>query len=519
MTAMYLQTALLLLLAYFVGASMACLIRRTLFGEVARERERRISASEANQPAAMPRRVDPLPDVATAQIEAAQFERARAGEDRNLPPAAAHTARPATTPAVQPRRERAQPISPVSSQPVGPTPAAVVISASAFQTDDLTRIRVIDRALQISLNKLGVLRYRQIAAWMKADILRMNQAFGFKGRIEQENWIEQAQILANQDDTLYARRLARGEAVTARASSNEGEHRALPALSSSPPPAISPVADISRPTPVSLAAKLPTAREPASQTVPEPQSSGTQTASASAAATATAAEAAIAPGVEAPIVMFGRDNLQRISGINAEIEQLLNNEGVVRYAQITGWSRADVDRFDRLLGGSGRIARENWIEQAEILAGGGETAFSRSINLHTRSLEADNAAAPVVDRSMEDEAPDEAREGRAERPERIGQRLPERIRRSSETDDLKRIRGIGVLIEKKLNSMDITSYDQIANWSRADIDRVSQVLDFKGRIERENWIEQARILASGGQTEFARRVDRGELETSKYKPG
>src|SRR5262249_50260085 len=160
-------------------------------------------------------------DVATAQIEAAQFERARAGEDRNLPPAAAHTARPATTPAVQPRRERVQPISPVSSQPVGPTPAAVVISASAFQTDDLTRIRVIDRALQISLNKLGVLRYRQITAWMKADILRMNQAFGFKGRIEQENWIEQAQILANQDDTLYARRLARGEAVTARASSNE----------------------------------------------------------------------------------------------------------------------------------------------------------------------------------------------------------------------------------------------------------------------------------------------------------
>ena len=73
-------------------------------------------------------------------------------------------------------------------------------------------------------------------------------------------------------------------------------------------------------------------------------------------------------------------------------------------------------------------------------------------------------------------------------------------------EDLKRIRGIGVLIEKKLNSMGVVAYEQIANWTAAEIDRVSQSLDFKGRIERENWVEQARILASGGATEFSRRV-------------
>ncbi|MEZ5854651.1 MAG: hypothetical protein R3D67_07845 [Hyphomicrobiaceae bacterium] len=77
-------------------------------------------------------------------------------------------------------------------------------------------------------------------------------------------------------------------------------------------------------------------------------------------------------------------------------------------------------------------------------------------------------------------------------------------------DDLKRIRGIGVLIEKKLNSMGITSYEQIAEWQTPEIDRISHVLDFKGRIERENWVEQARILAAGGQTEFSRRADRGD---------
>ena len=77
----------------------------------------------------------------------------------------------------------------------------------------------------------------------------------------------------------------------------------------------------------------------------------------------------------------------------------------------------------------------------------------------------------------------------------------------SEVDDLKRIRGIGVLIEKKLNSLGVTHYEQVANWTGADIERISRILDFKGRIERENWIEQARILATGGQTEFSRRSE------------
>lgn len=86
---------------------------------------------------------------------------------------------------------------------------------------------------------------------------------------------------------------------------------------------------------------------------------------------------------------------------------------------------------------------------------------------------------------------------------------------AAKTDDLKRIRGVGVLIERQLNAKGVTSYAQIANWTNSEIDKISQDLDFKGRIERENWIEQARILSSGGHTEFSRRVDRGDVETSK----
>jgi predicted flap endonuclease-1-like 5' DNA nuclease len=75
-------------------------------------------------------------------------------------------------------------------------------------------------------------------------------------------------------------------------------------------------------------------------------------------------------------------------------------------------------------------------------------------------------------------------------------------------DDLKRIKGIGFQIEKQLNALGVTSYEDIANWTSEDIDRVSKSLDFKGRIQRENWVEQARILAAGGDTEFSRRSDR-----------
>ena len=85
-------------------------------------------------------------------------------------------------------------------------------------------------------------------------------------------------------------------------------------------------------------------------------------------------------------------------------------------------------------------------------------------------------------------------------------------------DDLKRIRGVGVLVEKKLNAMGITTYQQVANWSADEVSRLNSTLDFRGRIERENWIEQARILSAGGQTEFSRRVDRGEVESSRNKP-
>lgn len=64
-------------------------------------------------------------------------------------------------------------------------------------------------------------------------------------------------------------------------------------------------------------------------------------------------------------------------------------------------------------------------------------------------------------------------------------------------DDLKKISGVGPVLEKKLNALGITQYAQVAGFSADDIERVDAVLNFKGRIERENWIEQAKTLAAG----------------------
>lgn len=65
----------------------------------------------------------------------------------------------------------------------------------------------------------------------------------------------------------------------------------------------------------------------------------------------------------------------------------------------------------------------------------------------------------------------------------------------SSPDDLKKIKGIGKVIEQKLHTMDITTYKQIAAWNEADIEAVDGKLNFKGRIQREGWIEQAKDLS------------------------
>jgi predicted flap endonuclease-1-like 5' DNA nuclease len=84
--------------------------------------------------------------------------------------------------------------------------------------------------------------------------------------------------------------------------------------------------------------------------------------------------------------------------------------------------------------------------------------------------------------------------------------------RDGGADDLKKIKGVGPKLEKLCNSMGFYHFDHIANWTADEIAWVDQNLEgFKGRVSRDNWVEQARLLASGGETEFSKKVDKGDV--------
>lgn len=70
--------------------------------------------------------------------------------------------------------------------------------------------------------------------------------------------------------------------------------------------------------------------------------------------------------------------------------------------------------------------------------------------------------------------------------------------RNGEPDDLQLIRGVGPAIERKLNGLGIFHFDQIANWKTAEVLWVDQQLKFKGRIARDAWIKQSKVLARTG---------------------
>lgn len=77
--------------------------------------------------------------------------------------------------------------------------------------------------------------------------------------------------------------------------------------------------------------------------------------------------------------------------------------------------------------------------------------------------------------------------------------------RKSGADDLKKLKGVGPKLEQTLNELGFYHFDQIAKWGSAEIAWVDARLKFKGRIERDGWIDQAKILADGGETEFSKR--------------
>ncbi len=506
MNAFMWQTVLLLSFAFFVGAALACLIRRITFVDRVPMRSGAAAADPAPAsapemeyvelpahtvpaqasleiqpvraqvppPAEQPPRERGQADIAAAGDNVARFERALAGqEERSEQPA----------PTAMSNRDPA--VDAATTAAVAAAAAAAVVAADRAEPspvdggatplpgdDDLLRIRGMDREVVERLDGLGVHRFAQIAGWSAGEVGRINDALGVRRRVEQQNWIEQANILSQGRETAYSERRARGEV----------EAMATP-VEISPPSAR-----------VAVRTQAP-ARPPQAEPLAQPAVSASD--ASAAARVGVAAASAPKAGTGTPDVArraaFARRSSPAASTEPPASPLRVEASGAQATPKASAADEPSVQpaRPARLF----EAIRQNQSRDGALGAGRGDISGLRSV----RSQGLRQSAAGAAD---------------GDRRGSGGQVL-----RSATPDDLKRIRGVGVLIEKRLNALGVTSYEQIANWTRADVLRISQQLDFKGRVERENWIEQGRILAAGGQTEFSRRVDRGEVEAPPRDKG
>lgn len=87
--------------------------------------------------------------------------------------------------------------------------------------------------------------------------------------------------------------------------------------------------------------------------------------------------------------------------------------------------------------------------------------------------------------------------------------------RSGKADNLQRISGVGPKNEKTLHGLGFFHFDQIAAWTSEEIAWVDDHLNFNGRILREEWTAQARLLADGKEDEFRKLYGTGGLRNKK----
>ncbi|GHC58189.1 NADH:ubiquinone oxidoreductase [Neogemmobacter tilapiae] len=95
-------------------------------------------------------------------------------------------------------------------------------------------------------------------------------------------------------------------------------------------------------------------------------------------------------------------------------------------------------------------------------------------------------------------------DGRAKRPPTLN------AARGGLADDLKIIKGIGPKLEQMCQRMGYFHFDQIANWTEAEVAWVDENLEgFKGRVTRDRWVVQAKVIVEIGPEEFLKQVATG----------
>lgn len=110
-------------------------------------------------------------------------------------------------------------------------------------------------------------------------------------------------------------------------------------------------------------------------------------------------------------------------------------------------------------------------------------------------------AAPAAEKAASVVAPEAAV---VAKPSLEDKNRPAGIAKPAAVDDLKLISGVGPKIEGTLHELGIFTFAQVASWKKAEREWVDGYLNFKGRIERDDWVKQAKALAKGGVAEYIR---------------
>jgi len=184
-----------------------------------------------------------------------------------------------------------------------------------------------------------------------------------------------------------------------------------------------------------------------------------------------------------------RDDLKRISGIGPVMEDLLNELGVVSFSQLASFDQGDIARIDEALTDfPGRAERDDWVGQAKVLVGG-------SANSPTKTTAAGPASASQSSSNKSSSSNANNAKAQTSTTNTSGANS---VGSSGAKDDLTAINGIGKATVKRLAKFGVKTFAHIIDMDAATIESIESSLeDGPGRIERENWVGQAKDLSKG----------------------
>jgi predicted flap endonuclease-1-like 5' DNA nuclease len=164
------------------------------------------------------------------------------------------------------------------------------------------------------------------------------------------------------------------------------------ATSSTPAPRVeAPKVEVSKPTPFVAPAPEPVKAPPAAKRAESKTAAPVKPKAAPKAKTASAPKAkATAPmtAIGVPGAVGAPNNLLQLKGVGPKLNTLLVGLGITRFDQIAAWTASDIAKVDEHLGTfKGRIGRDNWIEQAGLLAAGRISDFEAKFG----KLDSENA--------------------------------------------------------------------------------------------------------------------------------